>query len=348
MAFVKYVTDIKNYSRSNLCPLVSKSKTFDPKGGKRPVNYIEGVIRYRHSTPDGVVPHMMLIQGPTVTVDGGIRRPDLSKMEDREGKQMPRHVAIKLVGENEVVANLLTDVRDWVIESIMSHPQDFGPFGAKCDSIATGRALLQAPFSAKTDSVPTKFLSLIEYDGVIKTVFTRPTSNKKLVPIPADVLYDKTIVITPTYYFKRVYLGTANPSVQVFLDSAIVSSVAQGVSIPVHIQTAERLVDENPAEIAKLDAMFPYEDKVSAPAWPASVKSEHGGEDGGVDVSDWAQRVAESVTRDAKDEKKQAEVSAPIPPPVVEPPAVQAAAPPQAAPATVPPKQVRRVIRGAA
>lgn len=313
MAFVKYVTDIKDYTRSNLCPLVPKSKTFDPpSGGKRPVTYIEGVIRYRHSTPDGVVPHMMFIQGPTITVDGGIRRPDLTKMEDRDGKQMPCHIALKLVGDNSVVADLLTDVRNWAVESIFARRHDFGAFGEKCNSIATGCALLQPPFSSKTDSVPTKFLSLVEYDGVIKTVFKRPTSKKTLVPISPEKLFNKTIVITPTFWFKRVFLGT-NPSVQVFLDSAIVSSVSQGVTAPVHQRTVDRLVDENPEEIAKLDAMFPVDDDTPDPAWPVSTTKSDRGE---APVRDWVQRVAAEANPDPEPEAEKVEKVDPPPAPV--------------------------------
>lgn len=260
---IRHVTDISNYKKENISPLVPNQREI-PGVGKQ--KYTEFPFRYRHAIDkDNKIESLFLIQGTKVTIENGIQPPNPKFITDERAVPPACTVKIDMIGEDgRRLERLILDLRDAAAEAAFKNKMALGSFGKRIDNVDIAKSLISPPIyyrygpDGQPDSAkpPSKYLQLVEYDRKIKTTFKVPTGRgDETRTIEPELLFHKTIVCIPTYWAKRFFVG-ANASVQIYLESAIVVDIVEQVNAPVQSMAIRAAVEANPEAVERMNRML--------------------------------------------------------------------------------------------
>ena len=260
---IRHVTDISNYKKENISPLVPNQREI-PGAGKQ--KYTEFPFRYRHAIDkDNKIESLFLIQGTKVTIENGIQPPNPKFITDERAVPPACTVKIDMIGEDgRRLERLILDLRDAAAEAAFKNKMALGSFGKRIDNVDIAKSLISPPIyyrygpDGQPDSAkpPSKYLQLVEYDRKIKTTFKVPTGRgDETRTIEPELLFHKTIICIPTYWAKRFFVG-ANASVQIYLESAIVVDIVEQVNAPVQSMAIRAAVEANPEAVERMNRML--------------------------------------------------------------------------------------------
>jgi len=260
-----HVVSIQDFSLANVSPFIMNQRTSTGSGPA--VTYSGYKISYRYPVAgEGVTENKCLVKLGDFTLERGLQLPNPAYAAEGTGRG---NVRLELSGPSgKKSEGFFTGLADMAADAITKDKGRVGAFGKKFTNREMCRGMLSPPVTYKTDqdgNVDTsfaaiKYLTLDEYEGRMNTKFVIPIGTKKgfdgrrvvvTKEIPAAVLYNKTLEVTPTVWAKRVFVGNV-ASVQFFLSSMIVKSISENVIAPVIENEMEEFADANPEALAKL------------------------------------------------------------------------------------------------
>jgi len=221
----------------------------------------------------------------------------------------------------EKLTQVFKDILDWSVDIIynkMVKGEKIKGMGeARDDNNQISKFLIKQKFNKQFNAKYSpdnkiiekrKFVNLIEWDGEIKTKFTRPMKGANgevdLVPIDPKALMGKSFDFFPILYCKKTFIGQ-NSSVQWVLSSAIVTRISSSGSVaPKTMALASKLLAE--ASTSEFD--LSVGDDAGSPPVPTSTPVES--------VPEWVNQHTTTAPPTANDSGGDDDVNGePAPPP---------------------------------